>query len=530
MIYYDDLQWSDSTTLSLIYEVVISMSRLPDSRNRFLFVGMYRDDEVTDNFTTRYDSLQRSKSVNITSIHLPSMSKDDTTEMIMSELRLPKRIILHFSDVIHKKTSGHALFVVQLLNSLVQDNIVVYNPTKHRYDWDCDQLNELQMCDSVASLIISNFKKIPPEALSSLRVLSCFGMHIHESTIQHIVCCSDTYICGGDIIPSLPILIDAGILESSEAITTFAHDMIRQKVYDGIPNDQRQQIHFSIGLFLGSNATLDAPIEDKSSNSDRECDDKEKKEAFDGLATDHINNASELVVDHLQRSRFAGWNLIVATESSRNSNFQSAFHYYKSGIAFLGSEKQSDKWTGDTQELCYSLYKGAAFASLAVGEAESVPKYANAIIQNVSFERSLQAQCLLIRSLDCIGSKNQETVDTALAVLGKLEVHIPFAPHLYLGHPIDGVSSLAPSIILQSMDKTHKIASKYTLDKLVARQAVKVDKSKVGVLSILDSVILAGYRLGSPYCKLMTLTFHFHSLVELVFSDGFSFDPFLQWH
>merc|ERR1719253_1241683 len=134
MIYYDDMQWRDSTMLSLICEVAISMSRLPHARSRFLLVGMYRDNEITNShpFTAQHDGLQGNKNINITSINLTSLSKVGVTDMMMSEMRLPRRLIVDFSSIVHKKTSDHALFVVQLLNSLVRDSFVIYSPTKCR--------------------------------------------------------------------------------------------------------------------------------------------------------------------------------------------------------------------------------------------------------------------------------------------------------------------------------------------------------------------------------------------------------------
>ena len=70
--------------------------------------------------------------------------------------QLFRRLILDFSSIIFRKTSGHALFITELLNSLVRDSVIVYLPTKYRYYWDNKQLEGLQMGDSVASLIVSN--------------------------------------------------------------------------------------------------------------------------------------------------------------------------------------------------------------------------------------------------------------------------------------------------------------------------------------------------------------------------------------
>lgn len=52
--------------------------------------------------------------VNTTMIQLSSLSKIDVADMLMSELRLPQRMVLELSDEVVKKTSGHAIFIVQV--------------------------------------------------------------------------------------------------------------------------------------------------------------------------------------------------------------------------------------------------------------------------------------------------------------------------------------------------------------------------------------------------------------------------------
>ncbi|KAL7535170.1 LOW QUALITY PROTEIN: hypothetical protein ACHAXR_008832 [Thalassiosira sp. AJA248-18] len=547
LLYFDDIQWSNSTMLSLMSEIVISMGGLPHARKRFLFVGMYRDNEVDHShpLTSQYDVLERNQQVNTTSIDLPSFSENDLIDMTMAEMRLPRRLVIDFSRKVYRKAGqGHPLSVVQVmlmpihstvlaifwrslnslqranskyqpkvLNSLVRDSVVVYRPTQKRYDWDRDRLNNMQTWDTVASLIVSNLASLPLEAQDSLRLLSCIGMKVHKSIIQYLGNCSHLEGARG-IASSLPIFINAGILESSDSIIVFSHDLIRQQVYDGVASDQRQKMHLSIGICLGSKTSFDThPIE-----AGREHDIKEERQegpavspqSLVQIATNHVNKASYLVVDHTQRTQFARWNLCAA-QQSRNSNYQAALHYYKSGITFLGSTA----WGHDTHGLSYSLHKGAAFACLALGNAENAPEYASEMIKNVTFEHSLEARCTLIRSLESSG-KSQEAVAMALAVLRQLGFDIPLAPQLWLSYIVAGIRGISPSIVKQRMRKIDKIASQLNLDKLIEHEG-KVDKPKRDILKILESFIYAGSRLQSPYCKWSIIgCFYFVLFLDLI--------------
>ena len=118
MLCLDDLQWCDTTTSSLISEIIISVSH--GKQGRLLCVGMYRDNEIdeTHPFAKQLRMFRKCSTVNVTEISLPSLSREDVADMIMSELRLPRRLVCRLADIIHKKTSGHALFVIQFLTSL----------------------------------------------------------------------------------------------------------------------------------------------------------------------------------------------------------------------------------------------------------------------------------------------------------------------------------------------------------------------------------------------------------------------------
>ena len=91
MIYYDDLQWCDQSTSSLICEVILSLAKNPAAKNRFLFMGLYRDDEIADSpFMKQYEGLKKEKNINTTNICLPALTKSDITNMLMVETRLPR--------------------------------------------------------------------------------------------------------------------------------------------------------------------------------------------------------------------------------------------------------------------------------------------------------------------------------------------------------------------------------------------------------------------------------------------------------
>ena len=167
-------------------EMLNSISQSPEESRRLVFIGVYRDDEVSSGLVSFIANFVNpgGGSANVTDVKLSTLSRGDVTEMIMTELRLPRRLVISLADVVHKRTHGHALFVVQLLNSLITDGSISYSPTNCRFYWEHEKICILKTADSVASLIVSKLRSMPSGELQCLRIISCFGMQVKSSVLD----------------------------------------------------------------------------------------------------------------------------------------------------------------------------------------------------------------------------------------------------------------------------------------------------------------------------------------------------------
>mmetsp|Transcript_7551 Transcript_7551/g.17117 ORF Transcript_7551/g.17117 Transcript_7551/m.17117 type:complete len:1310 (+) Transcript_7551:61-3990(+) len=487
----DDLQWADPTMLGLMSEVLTTICQHPEERRRLVFVGMYRDDEVTSDllqFTTRFENQEGNISANVTNTKLSTFSQDDVVEMAMSEFRLPRRLVSELAGVVHKKAHGHPLFVVQLLNSLVLDSTIAYTPSVYRYDWDQDKICILQTPDSVASLIVSNLASLPAESLQYLRIISCFGIQVQFSLLELLNDFRqaprggfESYQCG---------LVDQGIIENVGPLVAFAHDLIQEQVYEGIPVKERRQLHLDIGIYLGSKTSLDTSSQNKPIDAAIEqlylsdvSDTEDTESSLVSIATSQINNAGPECFTDRRSPRFARWNLRAGKDAAELSSFRTALHYYKNGIAFLGEAL----WLDATYDLCLKLHDNAAFSSSSLGEINQVSMYANAIIANVtSFQDSLVAQRLLIGSLSASG-QYQEAVARGLAALRQLKFDIPATP-----------SAMA---VIQSMKQTEIEASEYKFSKMADYQ--RVDSKTKNIMKLVEAISSSCYHIASPFLPLI---------------------------
>jgi len=490
MICCDDLQWVDRTSMSLISELLINIGSSDVMRRRCLFVGSHREDEIDDGhpLLIQYSYLQMSSNVNTTEIKLRSLSKNDVTEMLMTDLRLPRRVVVELAAVVHKKTSGHAFFVVELLNSLVRKSTIAYSSQKCSYDWDELEIELIQTGDGVAGLIASNVESLPNLAFA--QILSCFGTQTETDLLQIL----EKYQQG--IMLSLDMFIEKGILDQAGGIFIFTHDLIQQAVYESMSMDKRRQLHLDLGRHLGSIANINATLTIDSGDGDNgqvQLEPVNDHVFFSGismtshlicLACDQVDCVGpEFIGDAYQKRRYAKWNLSAGEKSQYHSNYHAALYYYSKGIEFLGK----DCWKNSAR-LCLKLHVGGALSSFSLGEFDKAIKYAESVIGRVAFKDTLVAQQVILKSLTQ-SRKHDECISRGIDVMRQLNFDIPLCP--------------TKEIVMNTMASTDRIASKYSLDQIVEMCEMTIDDSAYRIVKILDAFYLACFTSLSPFLPLV---------------------------
>jgi len=499
MLCVDDLQWCEPRIMGMLNEIIVQAG---DNKWRCICVGTFRSNEVhydSHPLMMHFDHLKESKHTNVTEMKLSSLSRDDVIEMLMNEMRLPRRLVLALADIVHKKTVGHALFIVQLLNSLVRDGTISYSPRKLQYDYDQKDLASVKTGESIATIIIANLELLSENDLQNLRIICCFGRQSYVSILHLIEGCPCVQSIG--MLSSISTLVSNGILEQAGPVLEFSHDLIHQQVYENMTAEQRTQLQVNIGSFLGSLARLDdAPTEITSIEASVQQLNLSEENNRNNMqlgrilltAVDLINSAGpECIELESQSVRFAKWNLFAAVEHKKKGNFQSVLHYCKNGISFLGKDIWSES------QLSRELYEGAAFASYAIGNATDTKHYAEEIVEHVRFEESLFAQLMILRSLES-ADEHQHVIARGLAILRSLNFNIP---------------KPTPFTVMETLVKTGSAASKYSMEDIISMQtSTTVDSSKRNALNIVGAVSMACYQTASPYYPLLICAIVNHSL------------------
>ena len=111
LFHYLKLQWAGGASLELLRGLVNRAS------NNVLFVGAYRTEGSVCNpsLSNMLENFEANELMNTTQIALESFELESLNEMVSEALCLSRRKTRSLAEVVHQKTLGVPLFVVEFL-------------------------------------------------------------------------------------------------------------------------------------------------------------------------------------------------------------------------------------------------------------------------------------------------------------------------------------------------------------------------------------------------------------------------------
>ncbi|MDF5728958.1 MAG: AAA family ATPase [Rhizonema sp. PD38] len=356
VIFLDDLQWVDSSTVKLI-ELIMT-----DREMQFLFlIGTYRDNEVsqTDPLIMTLEDL-RKQGVTINQITLKPLNLKATAQLIADTLHTVTTAVTPLADLVLHNTGGNPFFVNELLKTLYTENLITFDFKYLNWQWDISQIKAKGITDNVLELMIGKLKRLPESAQQVLQFAACIGADFDLSTLSMI--CERL---PGEIFPDLVIAMQTGlVLPTFEQDVDlliqdyqFVHDRIQQAAYALIEPSQKQAVHLQIGrLFL------------------RQVSSDDLSDQLFALV-DHLNLGAGLVYDQLERIAIARLNLQAAQKAKSAAAFSAALAYLAAGIQLAQGDWQYQ------YELNLTLHQEAAEVAYLCGDVEQMEQWAAVVLQ-----------------------------------------------------------------------------------------------------------------------------------------------------
>ncbi|MEO1429573.1 MAG: ATP-binding sensor histidine kinase [Cyanobacteria bacterium J06633_8] len=319
VLFLDDLQWVDSASLQLI-ELMITDEKM----HHLLFIVAYRDNEVDANHPLTILLEKLEVDIPIHQIQLKPLNQDNITSLIAETLHRDIEDIKSLAKLVSSKTDGNPFFVNQFIYNLHSEKLIYFHESqgieKPRWEWDIEQIEEMDITDNVVELMISKLIRLPKSTQQVLRLAACIG---NRFTLNILAIVSElkptaafqnlaVAIKQGFILPTSGLeSIDGEMLSSQLIINNFRflHDRVQQAAYSLIAEYEKQAVHLQIGWMLYSNFSFQEQLE----------------HIFE--LVDHLNLGRELIINERETIELVKLNLSAAKKAKDAIAYDAARNY-----------------------------------------------------------------------------------------------------------------------------------------------------------------------------------------------------------
>lgn len=412
VIFLDDLQWIDGPSLKLIESIITS------PENAYLLViGTFPDtDTEADHPVKKTLEHIRKQEVNVGIIEPGPLDLSHIKRLLAETLSLDMEKVNPIAEICFKKTRGNPLFLHQLLELMHDIGGIFFNPAKGGWEFDFEKLTQAKITDNVADLMITKIAKLPEDTVRVLTFAACIGNNFEVGALSVLLDMAPADVVGilknplreGIIDPFFDIDDDEGQQAGDELCGlsyAFSHDRIHHSFYLMPELDARGKTHLRIGKML-----LESGPEPERSRL-----------LFDivthwNLAADHIADDADIFV-HARLNLFAG------RRAKSSAAFESAHHYFKTGIAVLKGD-QWDHW----YDLVLDLHAECIETAYMNSDFGMMERLAGDVLHHA---RTLADKTKVYQvqiMADIARNRLGEAIETAHFALKKLGIKLPRKP------------------------------------------------------------------------------------------------------
>ncbi|MES0490698.1 MAG: EAL domain-containing protein [Leptospirales bacterium] len=494
VIFIDDLQWADSSSLKII-EILMTN---PEFRH-LLFIGAYREKEVSNNlilantlkkikeFRHNY-SLYTGRKLPVENIRVEAIGVDAISELILDTLSCTKKEAGKLAELVLLQTAGNPFFVNHFLVAIHNDGLIWYEQTNNRWTWEIDKIKKKGFTDNVIQLMALSIEKASVETAEILQLASCIGIHFDLESLA-ILQKKDKAIVKAELAEAINeefiLLVEDDEVDTGNLYFQFQHDQILFTAYSMIENKRKREIHLKIGQLLIHNL---AQKEDSmfsvtglASIGDHASNENDFNKLAHWIETDifaivnHINIAFSEIVEKDENLGVIVLNLLAAKKARKSVAFESALDYFSIALKLLSKNFWKSHYFLSIQlytEAAECEYVNANFAR-AEELCQVIIKQAHSVIDKVKvFEiniASLTPQ-----------NKFKEAIESGQNALIQLGIKIPKKPNQFSPLP-DIVSAYLKMsrkmdrlIELPRMEDPEKLAAMNIMGELVAPSFISV--------------------------------------------------------
>ncbi|MHA6533026.1 helix-turn-helix transcriptional regulator [Paenibacillus sp. BAC0078] len=392
VLFIDDLQWADSSSLQLIHALLCD----PECQY-LLFVCTYRHNDIDLSKLPGYepDGSVTDQAV-IRHIHLSPLSLEQMNHIVMETLNSGADAAMSLTELLYHKSGGNPFHFKQILLHLQDDGILQYNHGNQSWQWNLGQIIGQEPNYAINDLMEHRFQRLSGAAQELLQIAACVGSTFHPHLIAYVA----NRKIGEAITEWAAIEAEGMILPYDTDKFRFAHDNIQKLIYSQMDDETKQAIHIRIGRSLQ--------------------DDGYEETSFD--VVNHLNRGSSRITEAVENLELVQLNLAAGNRAKAASAYDVALGYFRKGVELLPAEAWNNAF-----ELCFELHAEQAECEYLCGNSRESDRQINFLLDHArnTAERS---RVQMIRIMQYI-NQGKYLEGTALGLESLQEHQIIISPN-----------------------------------------------------------------------------------------------------
>ncbi len=308
VVFLDDLQWSDSDTLSLLETM------LETSPASLLLILSYRSSEISGNHPARsFLSNLRRESNSFTNVHLDDLEADAVNAWTNDIIPDQGQVARELATLVMAKTGGNPFYVSSFLHQII-DERCIRRENDGTLSVALEAIAAIPTDDDVVGHLIKKIERLDERERQYLTRVSILGNRFTLTTASLVHCGK-----GSEQREAIQSLVGTHHLLVKRGETLmFAHDRVQQAARLLLADDEARALHLQAGKRI-----KDALVTQGAAD--------EHIEQY----VHHLNAAAELIIDETERTELAYQNAALGKRLKSNAAPRAAEAHFARAVSLL---------------------------------------------------------------------------------------------------------------------------------------------------------------------------------------------------
>jgi tetratricopeptide (TPR) repeat protein/predicted Ser/Thr protein kinase len=235
VLFLDDLQWVDETSLRLLSYFA---QQIPSER--IFLVGAYREDELESQSSLAQTVADMNRERISETLPLKRLNPKQTSEKIRKTFG--RQALPELEAFVYEKTEGNPFFIEELLRSLLEaEHIILVEGV-----WQVKDLSPVQVPSGIRAVILDRLSRLSEIGQDVLTMAAVIGREFNFTTLQAVVDMDDNSLV--EIIDEAlqsQLLVERRI--PGEEVYAFTDAPVRDVLYEAISPVRQHRHHLRVG-------------------------------------------------------------------------------------------------------------------------------------------------------------------------------------------------------------------------------------------------------------------------------------------